>query len=168
MVGIVDAITAGTAQYPNGYLQRGGHVRDSEGYLSFSEDGVAFYADSGAVAGWYYEQIASHTIKRGLVMRKLTLRGEGFEETFKIGDQLAANGDYILTAAQRMGGRLPRQSLPTSHETAPPPSAENYAKAQAAAPDSVICRFCLAPNPPPPARINCEMCGHYLDPEEAR
>jgi hypothetical protein len=131
---MVDAITAGTAQYPQCLLERGGRVRDSEGYLSFSENGVAFYADSGAVSGWYYEQIRSHTIRKGLMLWKLTISGAGLEETFKIGEQLAANADYILTAAQRMGGRLDSGPSPTNQETAPPPTPENYAQAQAAAP----------------------------------
>jgi len=122
---IVDAITAGTAQYPKGYSWRGGRTQDSEGYLSFSEDGVAFYADSGTVSGWYYRQIRSHTVKRGLALRKLTIRGDGFKEVFKIGRDLAANANYILTATQRMSGRLDHHPLPASHETAPPPSPDN-------------------------------------------
>ena len=91
-----DAVTAGTAQYPKGYRQRGGRIADSEGYLVFSEDAVVFYAGSGAALGWYYSQITSHSVKRGWALSKLTIRSQGFEEVFKVGEQLAANADYIL------------------------------------------------------------------------
>lgn len=97
-LGKADALTAGDAQYREGYLRRGGRVRDSEGYLSITDDAVAFCADSGQVFVWYYPQIRNYSVKRGLVLWKLTLRFSGSRAHFKIGHELAANADYILAA----------------------------------------------------------------------
>jgi len=95
---VEDALTAGSAQYREGYLRRGGRIADSEGYLSIEDDAVAFCADSGQVSVWYYPQIRSYSVKRGRVLWKLTLRLLGSRAHFKIGHELAANADYILAA----------------------------------------------------------------------
>jgi hypothetical protein len=63
MVNVSDAIAAGTAQWPQAYLQRGGRVEDSEGVLSLWGDAVAFYADSGSMSRWHYHAIKSYSVK---------------------------------------------------------------------------------------------------------
>jgi hypothetical protein len=98
VIGMVDAITAGSAQYPKGFKQPGGHIKDSEGVLAFLEDSVTFYADSGVVSAWPYVDMRSYSIKRGMTLWKLTIRGEGFKEVLRMGHDLAANAQYILGA----------------------------------------------------------------------
>lgn len=99
VIEMVDAITAGSAQqYPKRFKQPGGHIKDSEGVLAFLEDSVTFYADSGMVSAWPYVHMRSYSVKHGMMLWKLTIRGEGFKEVLRIGHDLAANAQYILGA----------------------------------------------------------------------
>lgn len=104
------AIVAGSAQCPEAYLRPGGRFRDSEGVLGFFEDGFLFYADSGRDRRVDYGQIKSYSVKRGGLMtwrrgfgfmQELTLNGvDGTTVRFRIGRDLAANADYILSAKE--------------------------------------------------------------------
>jgi len=75
IAGLPGALAAGTAQCPEAYLRPGGRLKDSEGVLGFHQDWFVFYADSGRTNKVPCTGIKSYSIKRGLVLRKLTLHG---------------------------------------------------------------------------------------------
>lgn len=96
---IRDAITAGTAQYREAYLRRGGRIADSEGVLAFVDDGIGFFADSGADFFWRYEEVAGFKTGRtwAPLVKKFDVRmRDGSKASFRIGPQLVANASYVL------------------------------------------------------------------------
>jgi hypothetical protein len=100
---VPDAIAAGSAQSPEIYPAKGATVKDAEGVLAFYEDGFMFHSDSGRTRSVKYEGLAGYSIKRRRLMAKmglrtLTLHGtDGTTLHFRLGAELAANAEYILT-----------------------------------------------------------------------
>jgi hypothetical protein len=100
---IQGALTAGSAQWPKAFVQRGGRISDSEGILALTEDGVIFLSDSGNDTGWRYEEIIGYSVRKSVLgsMQKVTLRGSDWTATMRVNSQVAANADYIL--ARKVG-----------------------------------------------------------------
>lgn len=100
LVQFPDAIAAGTAQCPEMYTKRrGASVSSSEGPLVFYQNRLVFYADSGETMRCEYTLLQRFSVRRGLILQKLTLYGsDGSRMRFKIGPEMAANADYILEA----------------------------------------------------------------------
>ncbi len=96
------AIAMGTAQWLLGFKLFEGDLRDSEGVLVFTEEGITFHADSGLDASMAYTDIRSYSVKGGIAslmgIRALTLNSKDGPSLFKLGRIPAANADYILQA----------------------------------------------------------------------
>ena len=57
--------------------------------------------EGGSELSESYESFASYRLKRGVILRKLTLRGKnGATRHFRIGKEMAANASYILRAKE--------------------------------------------------------------------
>lgn len=92
------ALTAGTAQWKAAYLRPGGRLRDSEGILAVTDTELIFYADSGRETAWRFEDIRGYSFKSGWrpKMRKMRLRGDGWNVRLWVEEQTAANAEYIF------------------------------------------------------------------------
>jgi hypothetical protein len=97
-VWVEGALAAGAAHWYQAYLRAGGRLRDSEGFLSLTEDEVVYYADSGMTEVWPYEHIRRYSVRRSMIplARRLILQGDGWSVHLRVARQLAANAEYIL------------------------------------------------------------------------
>jgi hypothetical protein len=102
---VPDAIVAGSAQCPDIVAIKGTTVKDAEGVLAFYEKGFMFHSDSGKTSrSVVYEALAGYSLERRRLMAKmglrtLTLHGtDGATVHFRLGAELAANAEYILTS----------------------------------------------------------------------
>ena len=127
MVPVPGALAAGSAQWPYGFTQPGGRLRDSEGVLAFYDDRLIFHADSGADTAVAYKAITEIALKkvllRPLVKLQLSVPTQpNVKFKFKLGPELAANAKYILSAVAGQS-RAPALGSPKTSESPPRVSA---------------------------------------------
>ena len=72
-----------------------------EGVLALFQDSLSLYLLDAPESSMRYESLANYRLKRGLILRKLTLRDkDGATTHFRIGKEMAANASYILRAKE--------------------------------------------------------------------